>query len=140
MSGSLWHSSWAVDGVEQRKGTKMTRGLGGQSPANVTHHLNGIDFPAKKQDLIKHAKRSMHHRKLWRGLRQCRKIRMKSYGRARVVDEEVRELGRGHRGWQSHALGASADAGILMARGACRSVSEMIRALVIEHDIFRWRV
>jgi hypothetical protein len=28
---------------------------GGQSPANVTKHLKGIDFPASKQDLIKHA-------------------------------------------------------------------------------------
>ena len=34
----------------------MTRGLGGHSPANVTHHLKGIHFPAKKQDLIKQAK------------------------------------------------------------------------------------
>lgn len=33
----------------------MTRGMGGQSPSNITHHLQGIDFPAKKQDLIKHA-------------------------------------------------------------------------------------
>ena len=29
---------------------------GGHSPANVTKNLKGIDFPAKKQDLIKHAK------------------------------------------------------------------------------------
>lgn len=36
----------------------MTRGLGGQSPANVTHHLKGIEFPAKKQDLIKHAQKN----------------------------------------------------------------------------------
>lgn len=34
----------------------MTRGVGGQSPANVTHHLKGIDFPAEKPDLVKHAK------------------------------------------------------------------------------------
>ena len=27
----------------------MTRGLGGHSPANVTHHLKGIHFPAKKR-------------------------------------------------------------------------------------------
>jgi uncharacterized protein DUF2795 len=42
-----------------RHGTEekaMTRGLGGHSPANVTHHLKGIHFPAKKQDLIKQAK------------------------------------------------------------------------------------
>ena len=34
----------------------MTRGLGGQSPANVTHPLSGIDFPASRSDLEKHAK------------------------------------------------------------------------------------
>lgn len=34
----------------------MTRGLGGQSPANVTHHLSGIDFPASRSDLEQHAK------------------------------------------------------------------------------------
>lgn len=34
----------------------MTRGMGGHSPANIAHHLSGIDFPASKQDLVKHAK------------------------------------------------------------------------------------
>lgn len=34
----------------------MTRGMGGHSPANVAHHLSGIDFPANKQDLVRHAK------------------------------------------------------------------------------------
>ncbi|WP_119460778.1 DUF2795 domain-containing protein [Rhodospirillaceae bacterium SYSU D60014] len=34
----------------------MTRGMGGHSPANVAHHLSGIDFPASKQDLVRHAK------------------------------------------------------------------------------------
>jgi Protein of unknown function (DUF2795) len=34
----------------------MTRGLGGHSPANVTHHLKGMDFPAGKTDLIRHAR------------------------------------------------------------------------------------
>ena len=33
----------------------MTRGLGGHSPANVTHHLRGIDFPAHKRDLQRQA-------------------------------------------------------------------------------------
>jgi len=33
----------------------MTRGMGGHSPANVAHYLKGVDFPAKKQDLVKHA-------------------------------------------------------------------------------------
>ncbi|MHB0775132.1 DUF2795 domain-containing protein [Halomonas sp. WWR20] len=34
----------------------MTRGLGGHSPANISHHLQGIDFPASRSDLEKHAK------------------------------------------------------------------------------------
>lgn len=35
--------------------TTVGRG-GGASPANVTKHLKGIDFPARKEDLLKHAK------------------------------------------------------------------------------------
>jgi hypothetical protein len=35
----------------------MTRGLGGESPANVMKHLSGIDFPADKQSIIEQAKR-----------------------------------------------------------------------------------
>jgi len=34
----------------------MTRGLGGRSPANVSHSLKGIDFPASKQDLMQQAR------------------------------------------------------------------------------------
>lgn len=34
----------------------MTRGLGGHSPANVTHHLKGVDFPASKDDLVEKAR------------------------------------------------------------------------------------
>ncbi|MCG6539104.1 DUF2795 domain-containing protein [Pseudomonas sp. KSR10] len=34
----------------------MTRGVGGESPANVSTYLKGIDYPAKKQDLVEHAK------------------------------------------------------------------------------------
>ena len=30
----------------------MTRGLGGHSPANVSHHLKGIDFPATKPNFL----------------------------------------------------------------------------------------
>ena len=36
----------------------MTRGLGGESPANVSFHLKGIDFPAGKQDLASQAKKN----------------------------------------------------------------------------------
>ena len=35
----------------------MTRGLGGRSPANISHHLGGIDFPARKRDLVEPARR-----------------------------------------------------------------------------------
>ncbi|MFC3292717.1 DUF2795 domain-containing protein, partial [Modicisalibacter luteus] len=34
----------------------MTRGVGGHSPANVTHHLKGTNFPASRADLEKQAK------------------------------------------------------------------------------------
>ena len=34
----------------------MSPGFGGPSPANVTHHLKGIDFPARKEDLLKRAR------------------------------------------------------------------------------------
>ena len=31
---------------------------GGQSPANITHDLKGIDFPAGRDDLVKHAQKN----------------------------------------------------------------------------------
>jgi len=34
----------------------MSGGLEGHSPIDVTKRLKGIDFPAGKQDLLKHAK------------------------------------------------------------------------------------
>jgi len=36
----------------------MTRGLGSHSPANVTHHLKGVHFPASKDDLLERARNS----------------------------------------------------------------------------------
>lgn len=36
----------------------MTRGVGGQSPANIAHSLKGIDFPCKKKDLVEHARKN----------------------------------------------------------------------------------
>ncbi|WP_120997222.1 DUF2795 domain-containing protein [Stutzerimonas urumqiensis] len=36
----------------------MTRGVGGESPANVTTYLKGIDYPANKDDLVRHAKKN----------------------------------------------------------------------------------
>jgi hypothetical protein len=36
----------------------MTRGLGGNSPANVQKYLSGVEYPAGKQDLIEAARRN----------------------------------------------------------------------------------
>ena len=36
----------------------MARGVGGHGPANVMKHLKGKDFPARKNELIEHAKKS----------------------------------------------------------------------------------
>ncbi len=36
----------------------MPRGVGGESPANVEKYLKGIDFPAKKRDLMEQAKKN----------------------------------------------------------------------------------
>jgi len=36
----------------------MTRGVGGESPANVATFLKGIDYPSGKQQLIDHAKQN----------------------------------------------------------------------------------
>jgi len=36
----------------------MTRGLGGNSPANVQKYLAGVSYPAEKQDLIETARKN----------------------------------------------------------------------------------
>jgi hypothetical protein len=36
----------------------MTRGLGGESPANVQKYLSGVQYPARKQDLVEQARRN----------------------------------------------------------------------------------
>jgi len=36
----------------------MTRGMGGHSVSNVTHHLKGIHFPAGKQALLRQARQN----------------------------------------------------------------------------------
>ncbi len=35
----------------------MSRGVGGRSPSNISHHLKGIEFPASRQDLVRHAQK-----------------------------------------------------------------------------------
>jgi hypothetical protein len=68
----------------------MTRGMGGKSPSNVTHHLKGIDFPASRDDLVKHARRQGAERDVLDTLEklpdeQYRSMAdvMKGYGRER---------------------------------------------------------
>lgn len=34
----------------------MTRGMGGHSVSNITHHLKGINFPAGKRELLRQAR------------------------------------------------------------------------------------
>lgn len=34
----------------------QTHGQGGHSPANIAHYLSGIDFPATREDLLRHAR------------------------------------------------------------------------------------
>jgi len=36
----------------------MTRGVGGQSPANVQNYLEGVHYPSRKQDLISAARKN----------------------------------------------------------------------------------
>ncbi len=36
----------------------MTRGVGGESPANVQKYLKGVDYPARKRDLVDQAKKN----------------------------------------------------------------------------------
>jgi hypothetical protein len=35
-----------------------SRGVGGESPANVQKYLKGVDYPAKKRDLVDQAKKN----------------------------------------------------------------------------------
>ena len=36
----------------------MTQGAGGRSPTNVSTYLKGIDFPANRDQLIRHAEQN----------------------------------------------------------------------------------
>ena len=36
----------------------MTRGVGGESPANLQKYLNGVDYPADKKTLAQRAKQN----------------------------------------------------------------------------------
>lgn len=55
-----------------------TSGRGsGHSPANVTKNLKGIDFPAEKQDLIKHAQHNKAEKVV---LEEIQKMEERKYG------------------------------------------------------------
>ena len=65
----------------------MTRGVGGQSPANVQKFLEGIHYPASKDDLIATCARTARPAKSWTSSRTCRDEKfggpqdvMKAYG------------------------------------------------------------
>ncbi len=34
----------------------MARGMGGHSPSNIAHHLKGIHYPARRDDIISRAR------------------------------------------------------------------------------------
>jgi hypothetical protein len=36
----------------------MAPAVGGQSPENIAYHLDGLQFPASKREVIEHAKRT----------------------------------------------------------------------------------
>ena len=48
----------------------MTRGVGGESPANVQAHLKGIDYPASKQDLVETARKNQAPQDVMRVLQE----------------------------------------------------------------------
>jgi len=49
----------------------------GHSPANVTKHLKGIDFPANKQELVKHAQQTKADQDV---INELQKIEERQYG------------------------------------------------------------
>jgi hypothetical protein len=44
--------------TQKGKRIMSSRGVGGDSPANVQKYLKGVDYPAKKQDLVNQAKQN----------------------------------------------------------------------------------
>ena len=67
----------------------MTRGMGGHSPANITHHLKGIDFPAGRDDLVKHAQKNDADEEI---LEVIRKMPDQEYGSMADVMKGVGEV------------------------------------------------
>ena len=67
----------------------MTRGMGGHSVSNVTHHLKGIHFPAGKQALLRQARQNGAAQD---GLSPCRRWIGPAIG---VEPQRQRHLDRG---------------------------------------------
>jgi hypothetical protein len=54
-----WRSPQKTVATEKRKGVHIvSQGMSGQSSTNVEKYLKGVDFPAKKQDLVEQAKKN----------------------------------------------------------------------------------
>ena len=65
---------------------------GGHSPANVTKHLKGIDFPAKKDDLVKHAQHLKADQDV---LGELRNMEDREYG---SMADVMKGFGKEHKG------------------------------------------
>ncbi|WP_224957335.1 DUF2795 domain-containing protein [Geomonas subterranea] len=78
-----------------------TRGTG-HSPANVTKHLKGIDFPAEKQDLLKHAQQMKAEKVV---LDEIQKMEDREYGNMADV---MKSFGKERSGEESGAASQSA--------------------------------
>ncbi|WP_428486847.1 DUF2795 domain-containing protein [Rhodopila sp.] len=48
----------------------MAQSGGGHSPVNITHFLKGIDFPAKRDDLLRHARQNHAEQEVLREIEQ----------------------------------------------------------------------
>jgi hypothetical protein len=79
----------------------MARGVGGKSPSNVARYLSGIDFPARKADLINHAKRNGAEDEVLQTLEELPEGEyqdmaevMQGYGEARQAEDEDEGEGR----------------------------------------------
>lgn len=64
---------------------------GGHSPANVTKHLKGINFPAKKNDLVKHAKKGGADKEV---LNELQGFEDREYG---SMADVMKEFGKEHQ-------------------------------------------
>lgn len=73
-----------------------TTGRGsGHSPANVTKNLKGIDFPAEKKDLLKHAQHMKAEKVV---LDEIQKMEDREYGNMADV---MKSFGKGSEGGSS---------------------------------------